>query len=164
MSASPALTVPQAEALLYHEADLLDNWRLLEWAALFTADGEYLVPATSAPDGDPKTSLFLIYDDRHRLEERAKRLLKRSAHAEYPHSRTRHLVSNVTVAAAPDGGARVRCNFVVYRSRLDNVQVFPGHSEYQMVAGDAGQWLIRRKRATLDIEMLRPHGRLSIIV
>lgn len=71
------------EDFLFHEADLLDRWALSEWTALFTDDGEYLVPPTDNPDAAPTDTLFLVYDDRHRLAERAKRLLKKSAHAEF---------------------------------------------------------------------------------
>ena len=67
----------EVEDFLFHEADLLDRWALDEWAQLFTDDGEYLIPPTDLPDGDPGKHLFLVYDDRHRLGERAKRLGKK---------------------------------------------------------------------------------------
>src|SRR5258708_288736 len=56
------LSRSEAEDFLYREAALLDSWRLMEWAELFTDDGEYLVPSTDEPDGDPASTLFLIYD------------------------------------------------------------------------------------------------------
>lgn len=161
------MTLPSRAAVedfLYCEAELLDSWRLGEWAELFTADGTYLVPATDAPEGDPGTTLFLIYDDRHRLAERAKRLGKRSAHAEFPHSKTRHMISNVRLAESADGTVTVSCNFVVYRTRGSRTDIFPGHSLYSLVAADDGGFRIRSKRAVLDIDALRPQGRLSIIL
>lgn len=158
------ITPAQAEALLYREAELLDRWKLREWADLFAADGEYLVPATDLPEGSPSKTLFLIYDDRHRLEQRAERLLKKTAHAEYPHSRTRHMVSNVQVKPLDDTATRVESNFVVYRSKGDRLDIYPGHAEYDIVMDDQGRHLIRRKLAVLDIETLRPHGKLSIIL
>jgi hypothetical protein len=51
-----------AAQFLYNEAALLDSWQLNEWVALFTDDGEYLVPSTDSPDGDPQKDLFLIFD------------------------------------------------------------------------------------------------------
>ena len=40
----------EIEAFLYEEAELLDNWQLMEWAALFT-DGRYLSgPGARRPD------------------------------------------------------------------------------------------------------------------
>jgi p-cumate 2,3-dioxygenase beta subunit len=154
----------EVEDFLYLEADLLDNWKLNEWAELFTADAQYLVPSTDAPDGDPRTTLFLIYDDRHRLGERAKRLLKKGAHAEYPHSQTRHIVTNVRILSTEsDGEIRVACNFVVYRSKGEVNDIYPGHSLYHLVR-ENGQFRIRLKRATLNVQALRPQGKVSVIL
>jgi p-cumate 2,3-dioxygenase beta subunit len=144
---------------------LLDSWQLNEWVALFTDDGEYLVPSTDSPDGDPQKDLFLIFDDRFRIEQRALRLLKTTAHAEFPRSKTRHLVSNVRAFAMGDGMVRIESNFVVYRSRHGKTDVFPGHCIYEVVWDATGSaHRIRRKRAVLDIDALRPQGKLSIIL
>jgi len=153
----------EAEDFLFKEAALLDAWRLEEWANLFTEDGEYLIPATDAPDGAPGTSLYLVYDDRHRLGERAKRLLKKTAHAEQPRSRTRHMSSNVMVAEAEGTVTPVFCNFVVFRSRMEKTDIYPGHAEYRLVHGSDGL-RIRSKKAILDIDVLRPQGKVSIIL
>ena len=170
--ATSVVTRAAVEDFLYHEADLLDNWKLEEWAALFTGDGQYWVPSTDAPpDADPRQTLFLIYDDRHRIGERAKRLLKKSAHAEFPHSRTRHLISNVRLHSAinatadglREGDLRVTCNFVVYRSKHGVNDIYPGHSIYDLEPGDAGL-KIRLKRAVLDVDTLRPQGKVSIVL
>ena len=170
--ATSVVTRAAVEDFLYHEADLLDNWQLEEWAALFTDDGQYWVPSTDAPpDADPRQTLFLIYDDRHRIGERAKRLLKKSAHAEFPHSRTRHLISNVRLHSAinatadglREGDLRVTCNFVVYRSKHGVNDIYPGHSIYDLEPSDTGL-KIRLKRAVLDVDTLRPQGKVSIVL
>jgi p-cumate 2,3-dioxygenase beta subunit len=163
---SPA-SLPERAAIedfLYREAELLDTWRLVEWAELFTDDGTYLIPATDTPDGEPHNTLFLVYDDRQRLTERAKRLTKKTAHAEFPHSKTRRSISNVRVARGADGAVQVSCNFVVHRSRGAKMDIFPGHSLYAIVPDETGGFRIRSKRATLDIDALRPQGKLSIIL
>lgn len=157
------VTRPEVEDFLFHEADLLDNWRLEEWALLFTDDGEYLIPPTDAPDGDPRRDLFLVYDDRHRLGERVRRLGKKTAHAEFPHSRTRHLVSNVRISQDAEG-VQATCNFVVYRSKNGVNDVYPGHSVYRLLPQEGGGFRIRSKRATLDVDTLRPQGKVSIIL
>ena len=158
-----AVTRAEVEDFLFHEADLLDRWALDAWAMLFTDDGEYLIPPTDLPDGDPARDLFLVYDDRHRLGERAKRLGKKSAHAEFPHSRTRHMISNVRVDRNGDM-LHVNCNFVVYRSKNGVNDIYPGHSEYDLVPAVEGGFRIRRKRAVLDVDTLRPQGKVSIIL
>lgn len=157
------VTRDEVEDFLFHEADLLDNWKLDDWVALFTDDGEYLIPPTDVPDGDPARDLFLVYDDRHRLGERAKRLGKKSAHAEFPHSRTRHMISNVRVRQE-NGAVHASCNFVVYRSKQGVNDIYPGHSDYVLVPAGERAFRIRRKRATLDVDTLRPQGKVSIIL
>lgn len=153
----------EVEDFLYREARLLDRWQLVEWAELFTDDGIYLMPSTDTPDGDPATTLSLIYDDRHRLEQRARRLLNKNAHAEFPHSRTRHLISNVIVESVQGDEAEVECSFVVHRSKGEMKDVYPGHSEYRLLREDGG-YRIRRKRVVLDLDTLRPQGKVSIII
>lgn len=154
----------RVEALLYHEADLLDRWELQEWETLFTDDAEYLVPPMDV-DGDsatPDTSLFYVFDDRTRLHERVVRLGKRGAHSEWPRSRLRRLISNV-IAESRDNGVAARASFVVYRSKDGVTDAFIGHYLYLLV--DDGETLkIARKTCVLDIESLRPHGRISFIL
>jgi len=157
------LTRTEAEDFLYAEARMLDEWRLEEWAALFTEDGEYLVPPNDNPDGDPAKTLFLIFDDHHRLRERARRLLKRTAHAEFPRSRVRHMVANVEVEAGEGDLQRIRSNFVVYRSRGEGMEIYPGHAIHD-VRHVEGQIRIRRKRAVIDTDSLRLQKRISIII
>jgi p-cumate 2,3-dioxygenase subunit beta len=158
-----AITVAQAQELVFREAALLDDWKTDEWSSLFTEDAEYLVPSTDDPNGSPSSSLFLIYDDRVRLVQRGVRLLKRTAHAEYPHSRTTRVVSNVRVSVEERGADRIDCTFVVYRSRADRLDIYPGRSIYLLAEVD-GRHLIRRKTAILGLEELRPQGKLSIIL
>ena len=162
-AASRAVTRTEVEDFLFHESDLLDTWQLDAWANLFTDDGEYLIPPTDLPDGDASKHLFLVYDDRHRLGERARRLGKKAAHAEFPHSRTRHLITNVRISQ--EGAAvHATCNFVVYRSKNGVNDIYPGHSIYRLVPQADGGFRIRSKRAVLDVDTLRPQGKVSIIL
>ncbi|MFW2828767.1 aromatic-ring-hydroxylating dioxygenase subunit beta [Sphingomonas sp. ID0503] len=154
----------RVEALLFHEADLLDRWQLTEWEALFTDDAEYLVPPMDV-DGDtasPDTSLFYVFDDRTRLHERVVRLKNKGAHSEWPRSRTRRLISNVI--ARPEGDlVSVRASFVVYRSKDGVTDSYIGHYLY-LLTDDGADLRIARKTCVLDLEALRPHGRISIIL
>lgn len=158
------LSRAEAEDFLYREARLLDEWQLEQWSALFAPDGEYLVPPIDNPNAEPGGDLFLVYDDRLRLAERAKRLLKRQAHAEHPHSVLRRIVSNVIVDGETDGVAFVTCNYVLYRSRREQIEVFPGRADYQLVRRDGGTLAIKCKRAIIAADSLRQQGRVSIIL
>ena len=58
---------------------------------------------------------------------------------------------------------RVTANFAVYRMRLELVDTYIGRYEYTLVLRD-GALKIRQRRAILDLEALRPHGKVSIIL
>lgn len=98
-----------------------------------------------------------------RLRERVIRLMKKTAHAEYPRSRTRHLVSNIRILAANAEEIQVASAFVTYRMKLGNSDAYVGSTHYRLRRID-GQLRIVEKRCFLDLEALRPHGRVSIIL
>jgi p-cumate 2,3-dioxygenase beta subunit len=158
-----SITREQIEDFLYYEAELLDEWKLEEWADLFTEDGSYLIPSTTDPNADFCQTLFLVADDHHRIVQRAKRLLKKEAHVEYPHSTTLHTISNVRIKDIQDDTVFVRCNFITYRTKREILDVFVGHHEYKLVVRE-GRIKIREKRVILDLDALRPQGKVSIIL
>lgn len=152
------------EDLLFLEADLLDRWQLDEWLALYTDDAHYFVPPSDV-DGDtadPDVSLFYIMDDRIRMRERVIRLGKVGAHSEWPRSKVRHLVSNTRVER--DGELiRARSSFVVWRNKDVTSDAFVGHYLHEIVERE-GELKIAKKTCVLDMEALRPHARISIIL
>jgi p-cumate 2,3-dioxygenase beta subunit len=150
------------EDFLYQEAALLDEWRLDEWLGLFTVDGRYVVPTTDLPEGDPKTELVFIDDDLVRLRARVERLKSRHGHREYPWSRTRRFISNVRIELeGPD--IFVSSSFLVYRFRMGDTSPYVGSYQHKLKQLDRGL-KIYRKRAVLDMEALREHGAVSIIL
>ena len=157
------VTRQEVEDFLYEEAALLDEWRLEEWLQLLTEDAAYYVPSTDLPQGDHRTSLFLIADDATRLRSRVKQLLGKFAHAEQPHSQTRRMISNVRIRKIDGSALDVTANFVVYRLRMEQVDTYIGRYEYRLVQQD-GRLKIRERRAILDLDALRPQGKVSIIL
>ncbi len=152
----------EVEDFLYHEAALLDAWQLDDWTELFTEDAEYVVPATDDPTGTPDTSLVLIVDDLFRIKARTDRLNSRRAHREFPWSRTRRMISNVRVLADRGDELDIVANLIIYRFR-DDVIAYVGQYRYTLVR-DGDSFRIRRRWAILDLEELRPHGTMSIIL
>ncbi|HEX6512555.1 MAG TPA: aromatic-ring-hydroxylating dioxygenase subunit beta [Chloroflexota bacterium] len=153
----------RVEDFLYHEAALLDEWRLDEWLALFTQDCAYVVPTTDLPEADPAHDAVFVDDNFERLQGRVNRLKSRHAHREYPYSRTRRLVTNVRLLSVSDGEVEAAASFLVYRLRSGQVAAYIGHYRYKLVrAGES--FKIRYRRATLDLESLREHGAVSIIL
>ncbi|WP_428908222.1 aromatic-ring-hydroxylating dioxygenase subunit beta [Niallia sp. Krafla_26] len=157
------ITRQEIEDFLYLEADLLDNFKMKEWAALFAENGTYEVPPLGDPDADFKNSLYIIHDDRHRLEQRALRLLKKEAHVEYPHSKTVHNVSNVRIVGNEEGVVSVKANFVTFRAKRDHLDNYVGVNEYKLVQ-ENGELKILSKKVILKLEALRPQGKVSIIL
>jgi p-cumate 2,3-dioxygenase subunit beta len=150
------------EDFLHFEAELLDSWKLLQWFELFAPDGRYLVPSTDLPNGEPSTDLMLVHDDYALLEQRVKSLLRRSAHAEFPQSRTRRLVTNVTVFEAEPGLFEARANFAVYRFRASRADCYVGSYRHRLIP-DGERYLFLERRSVLDHEALT-QGKLSIIL
>lgn len=154
---------PQVEDLLYLEARLLDEWRLDEWLQLYTRDARYVVPATDTPDGDPDRDLVLIDDDRARMQSRVERLNSRRAYREYPHSNTRHMVSNVELGVRADNVLGVMAAFAVFRFRGNRSVYYVGRYLIELTVV-AGLLRIQSKRVELDLTALRPNFDVAIIL
>lgn len=166
VKSASALSVNRAdvEDFLYHEAALLDDWQLEEWLGLFVEGARYLVPPAGSDDEvDPATTLFYVADDYFRLTERVKRLGKTTAHVEYPHSRCRHLVSNIRILSGTDSSFEVTSNFVTYRSKGRRTETYLGHHNYTLSIID-DHIRILKKISFLDTEDLNDQGKVSIII
>lgn len=163
MSAAQTPSRQEVEDLLYEEAALLDEWRLDEWLELLTEDAVYEVPPTDVPEGDSRNTLFIIADDAVRIRSRVKQLLGKSAWAENPRSRTRRLITNVRVLGAEGDEILATANFSVHRMRYESVDTYIGRYNYKLIRKD-GRLRIRERRAILDNEALRPHGKISFIL
>jgi p-cumate 2,3-dioxygenase beta subunit len=153
----------RVEEFLTEEAAILDEWRLDDWLALFTEDGRYVVPTTDLAGGDPRENLTLIDDDYLRLTWRVNRLKSRHAHREFPWSRTRRQITNVRVTEDPEAGeVAVEAAVVVHRFRYGHRDSFIGCYRHRLVDTGDG-FLIRYRRAELDLERLSPNGALSMV-
>jgi len=159
-----APAVHDVEAFLFREADLLDDWRLDEWLNLFLPESRYEVPATDAPDGRPEETLHIIADNMTVLAGRVDRLKSVQAYAENPHSRTRRFVTNVRILGASDGHLRVSANFMVTRARKGQTDTYIGRYEHLLRPDPETGFRFVLRRAVLDLDALRPHGRVSIIL
>lgn len=156
----------RVEDFLYQEAALLDGWKLQEWLALFSPTARYEVAPTGDPDAgilSSAESLFLVADDRERLEQRVIRLQKPQAHAEYPHSKVRHLYSNVRILGDSGGQIEVNSNFVTFRSKRNITATYMGWHRY-LLSRSGESFLIDLKRTVLDLDSLVPQGKVSLLL
>lgn len=158
------LTRAQAEDFLFEEAALLDEWKLDQWLALLTEDATYRVPPNDTPDADPASTLFTIADDIRRIRERVVRLKDRNAHAEFPRSRTRRMVSNVRIVERGADTVKVAANFVVYRFRREEgIREYVGHYRYLLRVRE-GIIRIAAREAVIDAMELGRLGSVSFIL
>ncbi|KQR91299.1 MAG: aromatic-ring-hydroxylating dioxygenase subunit beta [Microbacterium ginsengisoli] len=116
------------------EAEFLDDGRFADWLEMLAEDLHYWAPtrtnrlrrqqalAVSAP-GEAA-----FYDEtKDSLAWRIRRYDSGMAWAEDPPSRTRHLISNVSVRERSDGLLQSRSAFIVYRNRLQTeVDLYAG--------------------------------------
>jgi p-cumate 2,3-dioxygenase beta subunit len=159
-----AVSRAEVEDLLYHEAELLDSWKLDDWLELLTDDATYYVPPNDKPDADHRFTLFTIADDIVRLRERIIRLKDPNCHAEYPPSRTRRLITNVRLTEVEGDTISVAANFVIYRYRRGGQhQDFVGRYRHKLKRV-GGLLKIAERRAILDAEELGALGSVSFIL
>ena len=159
-----SLTRAEVEDFLYDEAALLDAWRLDDWLALLTDDAVYNVPSNDRPNADSKDTLFIIADDIRRIRARIARLKKPDAHAEFPPSRTRRMITNVRIVSREADVLRVEANFSVHRFRRnEGIRDFVGHYRYELRAA-GGALKIARREAIIDSMELGSLASVSFIL
>jgi len=152
----------EVEDFLFHEAALLDAWKLDAWLELLTDDATYRVPSNDQPQSDPKSALFTIADDIRRIRARVTRLQDPHAHAESPRSRTRRMISNVRIVG--EKPLVVEANFVIYRFRAnEDVRQYVGRYLHTLEKQD-GKLKIKSREAILDAMELASLGTVSFIL
>lgn len=154
----------EIEAFLYEEAAMLDEWRLDDWFALFLEGASYEVPqAGTSDEASSSTNLFYISDNYFRLRHRVERLKKRGNHSEWPRSICSRMIGNVRLLEQDDGVFKVSSRFITHRSKNEITDMFCGHHLYTLKLA-SGRLNIMAKRTQIDLNTLRPQGRISIIV
>jgi p-cumate 2,3-dioxygenase beta subunit len=158
------VTRAQVEDFLYHEAALLDDWKLDEWEKLLADDAAYYVPPNDQLESDHRSTLFIVADDRERIRQRVIRINDPNCHAEYPKSRTRRMISNVRIVSVDGDLITVSANFVCYRfRRYERVREYVGGYRYILrQAGD--RFRIKERRVLIDAHELGSLGSVSFIL
>jgi p-cumate 2,3-dioxygenase beta subunit len=164
VAARSIVTRAQVEDFLYHEAALLDDWKLDEWEKLLADDAAYYVPPNDQLESDHRSTLFIVADDRERIRQRVIRINDPNCHAEYPKSRTRRMISNVRIVSVDGDLITVSANFVCYRfRRYERVREYVGGYRYILrQAGD--RFRIKERRVLIDAHELGSLGSVSFIL
>jgi p-cumate 2,3-dioxygenase beta subunit len=158
------VTRAQVEDFLYHEAALLDDWKLDEWEKLLADDAAYYVPPNDQLESDHRSTLFIVADDRERIRQRVIRINDPNCHAEYPKSRTRRMISNVRILSVEGDLITASANFVCYRfRRYERIREYVGGYRYILrQAGDS--FRIKERRVLIDAHELGTLGSVSFIL
>jgi benzoate/toluate 1,2-dioxygenase subunit beta len=159
-AAVPATALTDAEALLYLEAQLLDERDFEGWLALYTEDAIYWLPDRA--DADPRKSSSIAYDDRKRMEDRVWRLMSGNAHAQIPFSQTVHLITNVRLGEPVRDTLIVHSNLLVLHARKEVQQSTGGRVEHHLRPVD-GRLKIARKNVIL-VNRFQTQYNLTFIV
>ena len=144
----------EIEQFLYREARILDDRSYEEWFALLADDLHYFMPTrynrlrreSSKEFSGPDEAAFFD-EDKASIAMRIRRLNTGMAWAEDPPSRTRHLVSNVTIRPRGNGEYEVDSYYLLYRSRLEReVETFVGmrHDVLRRADNTAGFQVAKR--------------------
>jgi 3-phenylpropionate/cinnamic acid dioxygenase small subunit len=154
----------EIEDFLWHEADLLDEFRYEEWLDLLTDDVSYWMPLRrnvpsremerELPDeSGPNMSWFT--EDKDSLEKRVSQIRTHVHWADEPTSRISHIVSNIRIIGwnGPDE-VKVKSRFVFYRNRhQDEESTFIG-KRVDTLRRTRDGWKIARREIYLDESVL----------
>jgi 3-phenylpropionate/cinnamic acid dioxygenase small subunit len=147
LATAPTLQV--LEQFLFHEARLIDEKRWDEWGALFTAEGEYWVPATRGQP-DPKNHVSLMYETALLRDVRLKRYRHPNAMSLQPVPYSVHVISNVMVDSFDEvsGVCVVNSRFITLEYRRNEQQTYGGATTH-VLEPDGESFRIRMKKVEL---------------
>ncbi|OJU18012.1 MULTISPECIES: aromatic-ring-hydroxylating dioxygenase subunit beta [unclassified Sphingomonas] len=148
------LTPDAAAAILYREAECLDEYEWDAWLDLYAEDAVFWLPAwknETETTSDPESELSLIYyRGRGNLADRVWRARSGQSVASAPRMRTVHLITNVRLAEADAASAVVASNVAVhlFDKRAGRSHAFFGRYRHEL-RFDGQSWLIAAKTIVL---------------
>jgi 3-phenylpropionate/cinnamic acid dioxygenase small subunit len=153
------LSQPEAQALIFREARLLDRQDFNAWLDLYTEDVLFWMPAWR-DDGmqteDPDRELSLIYyQGKDNLRDRVDRLTSGLSPVSKTLPRVTHLVSNVEIMDGDEDETRIMSAFVThaYDPRTDQVRTHFGHYEHGL-RRESDDWRIASKIVRLANDLI----------
>ena len=157
------LLIRDIEDFLYNEAELLDERRYSDWIELVAEDVHYHMPIrrnVQFGEWDRENSragveVSWFDEDKRTLVGRVRQLETGVHWCEEPASRARHIVSNVQLVREEGDEVHVRCRFVVYKNRAQDLEnLFIGKREDVLRKDDATVWKIAKRTIILDQNVL----------
>lgn len=138
-----AITLAQAQAFVWQEAELLDRLAYRAWLPLWTAAGRYIVPIDRDAK-DHEASLNIVHDDAEMRAARVRRLLSGFSMSSAPPARTVRALSRFVVAEATADAIELRCAMHIVEYKYERTRLLAADMDYRLVRHD-GALLIDRK-------------------
>lgn len=137
------ISLAEAQALIWREAELLDTLDYKPWLELWVPEGYYVIPADRV-GGEIIDKLNLLYDDDAMRRMRVKRLISGFAMASAPPARTVRSVSRFVIGASEPGAIEVRAAQLLVEYKYDRTRMLAADVEYRVVATQDGLKLDRK--------------------
>lgn len=134
----------EIEQFLYREARLQDTHAYDEWAALWTDDAVYWIPA-NGDDTDPENEMSIVYDNRSRIGVRVEQLKTGRHHTQTPPSALARIIGNIEVVGHHGDEFDVRANMIVFEDNLRGETTWAARNEYRLRRVDGVLRLVRKK-------------------
>jgi len=138
-----AITLADATAFVWYEADLLDHAQYDEWLALWTTDSRYVVPIDPAATNFDDT-LNYAYDDATMREKRVSRLVSGQSVSASPVARTIRVQSRFRLLSADAASCELRCAQMLTEFRRGRERTYTADIEFRLTHTDAGFRIARK--------------------
>ena len=127
-----AITLDEAMALTWHEADLLDSAQYDEWLGLWAEDAKYVVPIEPSAT-DFENALNYAYDDHAMREKRVSRLVSGISISASPVARTIRMHSRFRLLKSDDKACELRCAQLLTEYRRGRERSYTADVEFRLV-------------------------------
>ena len=138
-----AITLDEATAFTWYEADLLDNAEYDEWLGLWTPDARYVVPIEPG-ETDFENTLNYIYDNHTMREKRVARLRNGQSISTSPVARTVRVQSRFRLLQSDANACELRCAQILTECRRGRERSYTADVQFSLVRHE-GKFRIARK-------------------
>ena len=132
-----AITLAEASAFIWREAEMLDRQEYADWLDLWTETGLYVIPI-AREEGDYAAELNILYDDAKMRAARIKRLKSGFAMSSAPSARTVRTTSRFVIDETEPDVSLVRCAQMLVEFKFERTRTVGADVTYRLVRRDGG--------------------------
>lgn len=132
-----AISLQDAMAFVWLEADLLDSASYDEWLALWTPGARYVVPIEPGTT-DYENALNIAYDDAALRRKRVERLTSGQSISASPVARTIRSLSRFRMLSADGDACALRCAQILTEYRRERERTYTADVTFRLVSTPDG--------------------------